>query len=396
MRKSAIYFGAGLLLVLLLWVVFHQSQKQETTPKSVDAKSQPAKHGTASLPKDSTKDLEKEEDEEALHSPDPILKAELQTLKSLLAQKLDRETVLRLLQEFTQKTFSSNPDTAAAALLEFLQSGQDEATGLDFIVGEAGLEEWPSLRAFVMDLLGKIDLGIASQYVLKNVIPVKNSTSEYAISLRILWDSGGAEEVRPELAEAWLGLLQKPDWADQPDAAWMESMDFAGRIPTALPLFVALATGWLADPEHATGKAEAAQLALERAARNHPVETMATLLENPDWLSQGRGPGIRGSLFARANLADPAQAKMLQRYLSTLDPASRQAVAFAKAFPYRKFSASPGLSGLPDLQTPEEIRTSNRAAAEFFRQALLAGRYPGLKDKITQIQARLNELNRVK
>ena len=124
MKRSAIYFGAGLLFLLLLWAVIHQSQKQETTPKSVEAKSQTGKHGTASLPKDSTKDLGKEEDEVVLHSPDPVLKEELQTLKSRLAQKLDRESILRLLREFTQKTFSSNPDTAAAALLVFLMSGQ--------------------------------------------------------------------------------------------------------------------------------------------------------------------------------------------------------------------------------------------------------------------------------
>ncbi len=105
MRRSAIYLGAGLLFLPLLWVVFHQSQKQEKPPKSVDAKSLTAKHGTASLPKDSTKDLGKEEDEVVLHSPGLNLKAELQTLKSRLAQKPDGETNLRLLREFTQKLF---------------------------------------------------------------------------------------------------------------------------------------------------------------------------------------------------------------------------------------------------------------------------------------------------
>jgi len=121
MRRSAIYFGAGLVLLLLVWVVFREAQKQETALQSVDAKNQASNHGTASLPKDSSKDLSKEEDKIVLHASDPALKAELQALKSRLGQRPDRETVLRLLREFTQKAFAANPDAAAAALLEFLR-----------------------------------------------------------------------------------------------------------------------------------------------------------------------------------------------------------------------------------------------------------------------------------
>jgi len=331
-----------------------------------------------------------------MQPPDPALRAELENLRSRLAQKPDREEVRRILRAWADKILAGDPDRAAAALLEFLRSGQDEPTGLEFLVGEGGLEEWPSLRAFLLDLLGKVDPEEAARYARAKVIPAKNSTVEYAVSLRILWNHGGAQEASPELTQAWLGLLQKPDWSVRPGAAWMESLDFAGRLPAALPVFVGAATEWLAAPAASEGKAEAAQLALERSARNHPVETMGTLMQNPAWLSQGRGPGIRASLFARADLADTKQAEILDRYLSSLDPASPEATAFSKAFPYRKFSVSPGLSGFPDLQTPEEIRTSNLAAAEFFGRAMAEGRYPGLRDEIAQIQARLLELNRIK
>ena len=220
MRRSAIYFGAGLLFLLMVLVFFNQSQKQEGTPRSVDVKNQTSKHGTPSLSKDSLKDLEKEEAKVDLHAPDPVLKAELQTLKSRLAQKPDRETVLGLLREFTQKAFAANPDAAAAVLLEFLRSGEDLSTSLGFVVGEAGLDEWPTLRAFLLDLLGKIDPEMASRYALETVIPAKSSTVEYAISLQILWNHGGAEKATPELTQAWLGLLRKTDWSNRPDPAW--------------------------------------------------------------------------------------------------------------------------------------------------------------------------------
>ena len=361
MRKSAIYFGAGLLLLLLLWVVFQQSKRQETTPKSVDAKSLTAKHGTASLPKDSTKDLGKEEDEVVLHSPDPILKAELQTLKSRLAQKPDRETVLRLLREFMQKAFASNPDVAAAALLEFLQSGQDEATGLDFIVGEAGLEEWPTLRAYLLDLLGKIDLDAATQYALANIIPFKKSAPEYAVSLQILWNDGGAEEPSPELSAAWLGLLQKADWAAKPDAAWLESLDFASRIPEATPVFIEAASLWLARPEEASGKAETVEIALERMMIRHPAETLSALLENSQWMREGRGPAVRATLFSRANVTDSVQVLSLTKYLKQLKPDGGEADLFYRAFPCHNYGVAPGLSGQPDIPTAMDVQKMLRA-----------------------------------
>ena len=71
MRRSAIYLGAGLLLLLLVWVVLRQSQKQETVLQSKDPKNQTSNHGTASLPKDLLKDLDKEDAKVVLHAPDP-------------------------------------------------------------------------------------------------------------------------------------------------------------------------------------------------------------------------------------------------------------------------------------------------------------------------------------
>jgi hypothetical protein len=392
-NKPTLVLGFGLIFLVVLALWLFRIPDESLHPESDVTGSGKTPASTSDRHPESSGENDMTEEVAPILAPDPSLRAEIKILRDRLAQKPDRETTLRLLQEFSARWLQTDPDRAAATLLEFLRSGEDLGTGLDFVVGEAGLEEWPSLRAFLLDLLGKIDLGMASQYALTTVIPAKNSTLEYAVSLRILWNSGGAEEAKPELVQAWLGLLQKTDWSNRPDVAWMESMDFAGRIPTALPSFVALATGWLADPKNVAGKAEAAQLALERSTRNHPVETLRTLLANPGWLAQGRGPVLRATLFARADLSDPQQAEIFGRYLSTLDPESREATAFAKAFPYRKFSVSAGLSGLPDLQTPEQIRASNLAAEEFFRQVQTQGRYPVLKDKIAQIQNRLSELN---
>ena len=367
MRRSGIYFGAGLLLLLLVWVVFRQSQKQEATTRPVDPKNQTSKHGTASLPKDSPRDFGKEEDKIVLHAPDPALKAELQALKSRLAQKPDRETVLRLLREFMRKAFSSDPDAAAAALLEFLRSGEDMLTSLGFVVGEAGLDEWPTLRAFLLDLLGKIDPEMASRYALETVIPAKSSTVEYAVSLQILWNHGGAEKPTPELTQAWLGLLKKADWSARPDPAWLESLDFASRIPEATPEFLKASTDWLADPENVVERVGAVDLALERMAVQQPVATMEALVRDPSLLSFGRGIYQRSQIFARASLNDSAQQKLLSSYLERLDPASQEAELFFSAFPCHNFSVSPGLSGQPKVNSSREIISSDRGALQWWQ-----------------------------
>jgi len=367
MKRSAIYLGAGLLLLLLVWVVFRQSQKQETVLQSKDPKNQTSGHGSASLPKDSSKDLGKEEDKIVLHAPDPALKAELQTLKSRLAQKPDRETVLRLLREFMQKAFASNPDAAASALLEFLRTGEDLSTSLGFVVGEAGLEEWPTLRAFLLDLLGKIDPEMASRYALDTVIPAKSSTVEYAVSLQILWNHGGAEKPTPELTQAWLGLLKKADWSARPDPAWLESLDFASRIPEATPEFLKASTDWLADPENVVERVGAVDLALERMAVQQPLAIMEALVRDPSLLSLGRGIYQRSQIFARASLNDSDQQKLLAAYLQRLDPGSQEAELFFSAFPCHNFSVSPGLSGQPKVNSSREIIASDRGALQWWQ-----------------------------
>jgi len=296
-----------------------------------------------------------------IHRPDPVLQAALQELWERLKGKPDRETVLRLLREFMQKAFSSNPDGAAAALLEFLRKGGDLPTGLEFAVGEAGLDEWPTLRAYLLDLLGKIDPEMASRYALDTVIPAKASTVEYAVSLQILWNHGGAEKPTPELTQAWLGLLKKADWAAKPDAAWMESLDFASRIPEAAPAFLEAASPWLAKPGEAAGKAESTEMVLERMMIRHPVETMNTVLENPQWMDQGRGPALRATLFARADATNVAQVQSLKNYLQRLDPSGKEAAVFYQAFPCHNYGVAPGLSGQPDIPGAGEIQERLRA-----------------------------------
>lgn len=356
MRRYTIYFGNGFLLLVLVFVFFYLKPKRDVALASLSQKDPASKHVATFTTENTSQSPAKDGNYETIHASNRVLKAELQTLKSRLSQNSDREATLRLLREFTQKAFLTNPDEAAATLLEFLRSGEDLATNLGFIVGESGLDEWPSVRAFLLDLLGKIDPEMASQYALDSVIPAKSSTVEYAISLQILWNHGGAEKSTPELTQAWIGLLHQPDWAAQPDASWMESLDFASRIPDAMPEFLKASTEWLSRPREASGKAETAEMVLERMMIRNPEETLSALMENSHWLSEGRGPAVRASLFARVDASDPEQALSLKNYLLHLKPEEKEADSFYQAFPCHNYGVAPGLSGQPDIPGAEEIQ----------------------------------------
>jgi hypothetical protein len=208
---------------------------------------------------------------------------------------------------------------------------------------------------------------MASRYALETVIPAKSSTVEYAVSLQILWNYGGAEKPTPELKQAWLGLLKKADWSARPDAAWLESLDFASRIPEAMPEFLKTSTDWLADPENVVERVGAVDLALERVAVQQPVVVMEALIADSSLLGKGRGVYQRSQIFVRASLNDSEQQKLLAAYLERLDPASQEAELFFSAFPCHNFSVSPGLSGQPKVNSSREIIASDRAALQWWQ-----------------------------
>ncbi|NBT49800.1 MAG: hypothetical protein EBT07_18690, partial [Actinobacteria bacterium] len=255
---------------------------------------------------------------------------------------------------------------------------------------EAGLDEWPTLRAFLLDLLGKIDPEMASRYALDTVIPAKASTVEYAVSLQILWNHGGAEKPTQELMQAWLGLLKKADWSARPDAAWLESLDFASRIPEATPEFLQASTDWLGRPKEAYGKAEAAEIVLERMMIRHPGETLSALLENTQWMNEGRGPPVRASLFARADVTDPGQVLSLKSYLQSLQPDGKEADSFYEAFPCHNYGVAPGLSGQPDIPGAGDIQNMLHADLVLLQgwknDPALAGHRPRLDQAIEKIR----------
>ena len=103
------------------------------------------------------------------------------------------------------------------------------------------------------------------------------------------------------------------------------------------------------------------EIALERMMIRHPGETLSALLENSQWMSEGRGPAVRASLFARADVTDSGQVLSLKSYLQHLPPGGKEAESFYQAFPCHNYGVAPGLSGQADIPGGAEIQKRLRA-----------------------------------
>ena len=78
-------------------------------------------------------------------------------------------------------------------------------------------------------------------------------------------------------------------------------------------------------------------------------------------MNEGRGPAVRASLFARADVTDSGQVLSLQSYLQHLPPEGKEADSFYQAFPCHNYGVAPGLSGQPDIPTAMDVQKMLRA-----------------------------------
>jgi len=108
------------------------------------------------------------------------LKSKAGELKAIKSSEEGRQTLAAL-----RRYLSSVPsESAATAIRNWLDTGEDAATQLEFKVGREGsLKEAPSLRVFLLDYLTQIDPAAASSCAEK-ILGTMNAPDEWAISLR--------------------------------------------------------------------------------------------------------------------------------------------------------------------------------------------------------------------
>lgn len=283
-------------------------------------------------------------------------------------------------------------DVASAAILEFLNSGEDSATGLGFSLQAGGsLEEAPSMRTTLLDVLGQVDPAASVEYA-QRIFTQSQVPDEWALSLRNLgWqnlDGNHTEEMRRRFGE----LLQHDGWLSRPTGGLLEAFDTAVHLGGAAELTQMIGLVRPVDGNNRpveNGLTHAAYLALDRITGRNTTQTLETLNQDASLLAWA--PEHRASLMARANVADEAQRRQIESYLASLADKPQELETFTRLFPNRNGNLGNSLISTPEPGAPaDQVRALDAAALSVVNQWLASGRYTAIESQLQQISTRLN------
>jgi hypothetical protein len=299
----------------------------------------------------------------------------------------DSQAARQVLGELRTRLAQVPREVAAETIIEFLESGVDAASRLGFSIGGDGfLTEAPSLRVFLLDYLAQVDPRRAAEYAVR-LLASLTTPEEWAVGLRNyarMNDSpAGRDFARRKLEQ----MLRHEPWRGNASVGFLEAFDvavFAGGTELVGVL------GELARTKENPAVAHAAFLALDRLVLREPEPVLALLQAQPGWL-QGREE-TRANFFARADVSDPAQQRVLETYL--LDPARSPAEleAFAGVFPNANYMISPNLltrTVPPDQAT---LAQRDRAALRVLQGWMGEARFERVKPQLQRVERRLREL----
>jgi hypothetical protein len=287
----------------------------------------------------------------------------------------------RILERLKGRLEQAPIGEAAGAIVEFLRSGRDAATGLEFEVGEGGvLEGAPSLRVALMDALGRVDPLAAAEYS-REMLPQVSKGSESALALRNL-DWGGRAGDAALFRDATLWHLSNAEWAASPGAGYLEGYDAAVRLgdPVAVGILARRAQEDGAGP-----MANAAWLALERLAGSGSAPVLESIAAE-----ERLAPARTGELLALADVGDPGQRAVVEALLLD-DRRAGMRAEFLKAFPLGSHSVGPRLITEENLPGADERLEADATALKVVEEWLGDPRFEPLRGELGKVAERLRE-----
>jgi hypothetical protein len=309
----------------------------------------------------------------------------LKSAASALATARTAEQREQALVQLRQAVVSGATDEIAAAMGKFLDEKGDAATGQGFKIGGGGqLLEAPTLRTWLLDQWGTIDPETAAAYA-RVILRQPESPDEWAIAMRNL-ARGDASAAGRALLEVKTGeLLRNESWQQNPSIGYLEAFDTAVHLG-GTSLLPALAD--LVRKKDNPAVAHAAFLTLDRLVIDRPVDTLAALAQHPEWM-QGREE-TRANYFARADVSDAAQRRLLEAYLQ--DPARTpvELRAFAGVFPNANFMVSQNLLTTSVTIDGATLRRRDQAALEAINEWLNDPRFAAWRESLLKLRDRLN------
>lgn len=269
---------------------------------------------------------------------------------------------------------------AVRPVREFLDSKEDAVTRLRFKIASGGLlEEAPTFRVFLIDELSRLDAAAAADYS-KVLLSGKDSSDEWALALRNLARGELSDAGRTLLEQKTDELLEYQAWQTAPSTGYLEAFDAAVQLG-GTNLMPSLSS--LIRATNNPAVTHAAYLAMDRLIINDPARILAALAASPASL-HGR-ESARADFFARADVRDPAQRRILEKYLldSNLSPA--ELTVFAGVYPNANYMVS------ANLMTPVSI--PNHATLDARDHTALAVAKQWLSDhRFTTVQPALNTI----
>jgi hypothetical protein len=292
------------------------------------------------------------------------------------------------LGQFRQALAAATPAEAAAAIRRFLDLKLDARTGQSFKVGAHGfLDSAPTLRTFLLDYLGQIDPAAAAAYA-REILAGSQSPDEWALALRNLARGDQSSEARALLEQKAGELLRNTAWQQQASVGYLEAFDAAVFLG-GTNLLPALTD--LVRKQDNQAAAHAAYLALDRLVINNPAQTLQALADPS--LMQGR-EATRANYFARVDVRDPDQRRLIEKYLLDSQISSAEHNQFAGLFPNANFMVSQNL--LTPTPTPDHASLTGRDAASLnaVQQWLADPRFASLRPQLEKMQTRLEQFVR--
>lgn len=303
-------------------------------------------------------------------------------IEKMLAKLQDGTATEAELDALKRALLAADPAVATAAILEFLATGRDARTGLDFTLRPGGDLTAPTLRVLLMDVLGRIakrDGSTAATQLARATLEKKDSADEWAIALRNLaWAEPAATAY---LAAKAREMLAHAPWRATPTSGMLEAFDVIVFTKDAT------LTADLADAQNDPNSQlrHAAEVALDRLAAASPLGVMTYLNAHPTTLAER--PMLRADYFAKADLAAPGQKTALEFYLGRPDIADAEKTKLLKALATPASFVSENLLTEPPPEPDEAAREHAILAA--VHEWLTGQRFPPLQTQLLQLQRRL-------
>jgi hypothetical protein len=175
------------------------------------------------------------------------------------------------------------------------------------------------------------------------------------------------------------------EWIEHAPRSWLEGFDIlvAMRSAEFLPDLSAITDG--------SGPSRAAQFAAfltaDRLTMATPVETLAAL--NRDSSLFATQPNVRAGLFARADVRDQEQLKILEDYFERHDVSSAERASFADLFPLYDLAVSQNLLTRPASRAMSDMIAHDRMTIAQVDRWLAQPQFEDWHATLKEVRARL-------